>query len=229
MADKNMEKELPPNAKEEENTAAAEGQAAKQESEEVDSANTESAKQESKEATEQAKALTLIRKMKELNKELEEEIYTKILKNNQIDDNFSKDNFAVLCEHFEYLIGDQIVKLRLLNKKYQERFGKKTSPKNVAAKLKAKFINFTGLKRLPIVESTYDSAYKKFNKIDSIYDITLENEYDTWKATTTSEMKSEQGKLTKEDNAKPADPTGGNKKRTRKMNKKSKANKSRKH
>ena len=197
-------------------------------SEEVDSANTESAKQESKEATEQAKALTLIRKMKELNKELEEEIYTKILKNNQIDDNF-KGDFEDLCSIFQYLIGDQIVKLRLLNKKYQERFGKKMSPKNVAAKLKAKFINFTGLKRLPIVESTYDSAYKKFNKIDSIYDITLENEYDTWKATTTSEMKSEQGKLTKEDNAKPADPTGGNKKRTRKMNKKSKANKSRKH
>ena len=140
-----------------------------------------------------------------------------------------KINFYYLVKNLEILIRDQIINLRLLHKKYKERFGEETE-KNMASSMKTKFKNIIGINRIPIFESAYDFAYKRANKIDKIYDITLDHEYDTWKTITPREMKEAQGKFTTKDvNDKKVDSTGGNKKRTRKMNKKSKANKSRKH
>lgn len=136
-----------------------------------------------------------------------------------------KDILYSLIFYLEILIRDQIVNLRLLNKKYEEKFGK---IKGIGMKsATVNFKNITGLKRIPILESAYDFAYKSANKIDKIYDITLDHKYDTWKERTTSDMKTLQDKHTKKADTE-LDPTGGNKKRTRKMNKKSKANKSRK-
>ena len=138
----------------------------------------------------------------------------------------TKEILYSLIINLEILIRDQIVNLRLLNQKYDEKFGKN---KGIGMKsATVNFTNITGLKRIPILESAYDFVYKRVNQIDKIYDITLDHKYDTWKERTTSDMKTLQDKHTNKAHTE-LYTRGGNKKRTRKMNKKSKANKSRKH
>lgn len=191
--------------KEPENTSAAEGEAADSSSNRIPSLKEK------------------LEKLKQVKKEIKEVLKIEDILHGNVTytQNADKDgyDFSVLVSIIEILVKDLIIYLRLLNKKYEEKFGemKRTRIESVKANLQ----NITGVNRIPFLSSAFDFANKRASGIKgTIYDITRDHKYDTWKATTISDMQELQKEYTKK---------GGNKKRTRKMNKKSKANKSRKH
>ena len=148
------------------------------------------------------------KKINDFNSSLEDLYIEEIIKGsfdikNEIDD----DAYALLLLNLELKIKELIISLRLLNKKYFELHPEKTQYIKSA---KANIKNIIGIERIPLAESTFDFLYKRTitGVNDSIYDITLNHKFDTWKEKgTPKSLKESQEKYTNK---------GGYKKKTRK-------------
>ena len=149
------------------------------------------------------------KKIKDFNSSLEDLYIEDIIKGtfditNEIDD----DAYSLLVSNLELKIKELIISLRLLNKKYFEKHPEKTQYIKSA---KANIKNIFGIERIPLAESTFDFLYKRgiTGVNDSIYDITLNHKFDTWKEKDTP-------RSLKETQDKYITNKGGYKKKTRK-------------